>query len=403
MKSGTPGFIPDRLREARLARGLSVSGLAELLQLSRQAVTNYENGTNTPQPDVLAQLSDRLGVPSSYFLRSYEEQPLDTLFFRSLESTPKYVREGAAQKLIWLKRFTAYLQQFVVFPDVNLPRLEPGQDPLRLSMSEIEGWAQRTRRHWGLGDGPISDVTLLLENNGVTVSRFTILDRRIDGFSEWSVGGGRPYVVLNEDKESSARSRFDASHELAHLVLHWAVPPSEHAVKRSYKALEQQAHRFAGAFLLPAETFTRDFYVPNVDVFLALKEKWKVSVKAMIYRCADLGILNEAVEKRLWVDYSRRKWQRGEPLDNAFSEEPRFIRRSVEMLEEAGVQAPNDVLDALALGPRDVESLGNLRPGYLASGRARIVEMPRLKPEVKGGAPRGEAKIIDLPRRDQAS
>lgn len=403
MKPGTPGFVPERLREARIARGLSVSGLAERLPVSRQAVTNYENGTNTPQPDVLSALSSVLDVPASYFLRSYEDRPLTTLFFRSLESTPKYVRESAGQKLVWLKRLASYLQQFVVFPEVNLPRLDEGRDPLRLSASEVEDWAQRTRRHWGLGDGPISDVTLLLENNGITVSRFALLDRRIDGFSEWSFGDGRPYVVLNEDKESSARSRFDAAHELAHLVLHRDVSPSEHSIKRSYKALEEQAHRFAGAFLLPAETFTRDFYVPNVDVFLALKEKWRVSVKAMIYRCVNLGILNGDTEKRLWVDYSRRKWQRGEPLDNAFAEEPRFMRRSVEMLEEAGVQTANDVLDALALPPHDVEGLGNLRAGYLTGRKARIVEMPQLTSEAENRATGGTARIHTLPGRDRLS
>lgn len=51
-----------RLRQVRLSRGLSQQVLASKLGLSKQAVSNYESGANTPTFLVLLQLSRELGV-----------------------------------------------------------------------------------------------------------------------------------------------------------------------------------------------------------------------------------------------------------------------------------------------------------------------------------------------------
>lgn len=393
MKTGTPGFVPDRLSEARIARGLSVTKLAEELSVSRQAVTNYENGKNTPQPDVLNELATILGVPASHFLRDYKPQSLATVFFRSLVTTPQYVRASAEQKLSWLKRIVAYLEEYIVFPETTVPRVNDS-DPLRVSTTEIEQLAQQTRRDWGIGDGPIASVSQLLESRGIVMSRFPLLDRRIDGFSEWKAEE-RPYIVLNADKDSASRSRFDAAHELGHLVLHGAVAESG---KWAQKALEEQAHRFASAFLLPAESFTRDFYVPNLDIFMAMKEKWRVSVKSMVYRCVSLGIVDDDMKRRLWIDYSRRGWQSGEPLDNTFPEKPRFLERSIEMLVGEGGQTPQDVLDALAMSSTDVTELAGLRPSFFGDAHAWRDGMPRLRHAGDDGSST-MARIVHLPRR----
>jgi Zn-dependent peptidase ImmA (M78 family) len=62
---------------------------------------------------------------------------------------------------------------------------------------------------------------------------------KVDAFSTWV--GARPAMVLSSDKADAARSRFDATDELGHLVMHHDVEPGRHIV-------EQQAHRFAAAF-----------------------------------------------------------------------------------------------------------------------------------------------------------
>jgi Zn-dependent peptidase ImmA (M78 family) len=79
-----------------------------------------------------------------------------------------------------------------------------------------------------------------LERHGVVVVRTQTFQREVDAFSVNFPG--RPVVVLGVDKAVTARSRFDAAHELGHLVLR----SESHA---GTKEAEKQAHRFGAAFL----------------------------------------------------------------------------------------------------------------------------------------------------------
>lgn len=46
-------FIPARLKEARLVRGLSINELASRVGLSKQAISQYELGENEPKPSTM--------------------------------------------------------------------------------------------------------------------------------------------------------------------------------------------------------------------------------------------------------------------------------------------------------------------------------------------------------------
>jgi Zn-dependent peptidase ImmA (M78 family) len=65
--------------------------------------------------------------------------------------------------------------------------------------------------------------------------------------STWSVWDDytrRPLLILGADKESAARSRLDAAHELAHLVIHRNVPEPLLNHKPTLAFMEAQANRF---------------------------------------------------------------------------------------------------------------------------------------------------------------
>jgi Zn-dependent peptidase ImmA (M78 family) len=81
----------------------------------------------------------------------------------------------------------------------------------------------------------------LLESKGIRVYFIAEDYKNVDAFSVWDEN--TPLILLNTFK-SSERSRFDAAHELGHLVLH------KHGVPRSKKA-EQDANSFAAEFLMP--------------------------------------------------------------------------------------------------------------------------------------------------------
>ncbi len=105
---------------------------------------------------------------------------------------------------------------------------------------------------WELGDGPIANVVGLLERKGVIVSRLPAATDEVDALS--CQIGERPFIVLATNKDAADRARFDAAHELAHLLLHEDAQPGDAEVERA-------AHRFAAEFLAPAASIRRE--LPN--------------------------------------------------------------------------------------------------------------------------------------------
>jgi Zn-dependent peptidase ImmA (M78 family) len=178
---------------------------------------------------------------------------------------------------------------------------------------------------------------------------------------------------LGADKASACRSRFDAAHELAHMIVHRSVPKSAYTPKEAFKLMEDQANLFASAFLLPEGTFTKECTDPTLDGLLTLKTRWRVSVGAMIMRLAKLGLVSPEQEQRLWINRSRRRWRTTEPLDDIMEpEQPRFLRRCFEVLISKGVMSAVEVPFHLGLPSRDIEQLAGLRPGYLESDEQNV-------------------------------
>lgn len=373
MKPGTPGFVGKRLRHAREARELTAVALAELIGVTRAAVSQYEGEHQSPSPQVMRRISDCLNLPVQFFLRPLSRENTGTIFYRSMSAATKKARLRAERRYEWLREIVAFLRAYVHFPKVEIPDFDLPSDPTAIDDDQIEEVAEETRRCWGLGFGPISNVTWLLENHGAIVTRCELGAATLDAFSEWSSSDSTPYVILGSGKASAVRSRYDAAHELGHMILHRQLDTSFLRPGDSFNHVEAQADRFAGAFLLPARTFSDELYSPSLDGCRALKEKWRVSIAAMIKRSAQLGLIGESQERSLWINLGRRKWRTREPLDDRLEpEKPRFLRRSLELLITKGIVAPNELPTRLALAPRDIEELAGLEPDYLSEAEPDI-------------------------------
>lgn len=143
------------------------------------------------------------------------------------------------------------------------------------------------------------------------------------------------------------------------------------------REIERQAFDFAAAFLMPAESFAAEVSTPSLNAFLALKERWRTPIAALIRRTARLHILNEKYERRLWKNYSAKGWRRTEPLDERLDvENPRLLARSVQLLVDEKVRDRRSLLSDFRLQGPDVEALCGLRPGYMS---AEVDTLPRLK------------------------
>ncbi len=378
MKVGTPGFCGERLIEAREARGLTSVGLADILGVSSGAISNYEKNRQSPRPEVMQLISEKLNLPIGFFLEPCEDA-LKRIFFRSLASTTKSARTRASRRLAWLQRISRYVRLYFDLPALNLPALDLPRNPLEITDKQIEDAAIKCRELFCIEQGPIADLVTVLENNGIVVSRGLLDADNMDAFCEWD--DEIPFIFLGADKTSAARSRMDAAHELGHLILHRFVEPQQLRTPGFHKLLEQQAFRFGSAFLMPS-SWLKELWAPTLDAFLALKARWKVSIAAMISRSENLGVVNADQAQRLWINYNRRQWRKNEPLDDKLiPEEPRIIKRCLELLLEDRTKTRDQILLDLNLNSRDVEQLAGLPSGFLSSNHGDVFVMPRTRLE----------------------
>ncbi len=371
MTLGVQNFRSARLREARLARGFFKKSLADKIGVTGTAIGRYEEGADKPQRERLNAIAEQLNFPFEFFLRPEWPEDLQLVFWRLRTSETKYAREMTEQRMRWLCEIFSFLEREVDFPTVNLPRLDMPSDFRLITGEVIERVALQLREYWKLRDLPIPDMTLALENAGIPVVNLEINSEKQDGFCFRSNVLDRSFVGINAYNVSAARARFDAAHELGHIVLHQNVAPHEARDPAIHKLLEMHAHRFAGAFLFPRKSFLAEVGAPTLDFFSDLKRRWGISIAAMIYRAYDLGVIDEEERSALYHNMARRRW-RGilrEPFDSPSEmplEKPRMLKRGMEVIVESGVFGRSAIRSALSFPQNEIETISGVEDGYLS-------------------------------------
>jgi transcriptional regulator with XRE-family HTH domain len=98
VKPGTNGFVGRRLREAREARGITAVSLAEILGVTRAAISQYEHGPRTPSPEIAERIASTLRLPLSFFMRPANDRAQRKIFYRSLSAATKAARVRSERK-----------------------------------------------------------------------------------------------------------------------------------------------------------------------------------------------------------------------------------------------------------------------------------------------------------------
>lgn len=336
--TANPTFEPGRLRLARELRQLSQADLARRLEVTPAAVSQYESGTTRPGRDSLKRLSAVLEVPPAFF--SLQLVETHEGFFRSLRRTSLRQRRRAraianiAHDIASSEEATKVLSP-VAIPHIPVESLQAGRE-------ELEDIAAQVRRDWLLPSGPIPNVVELLEDHGAVVIRLPLDTSDVDAFS--LPFPDRPVIVLGADKSDRARSRFDAAHELGHLVAHgdqvWGV-----------KEVEQQAHQFAAAFLMPKQDIFDELPTrADWPALFDLKQKWQVSLAALLMRARSLGRMSEHSYLAAVKTASARGWRRIEPVPLGKPEEPDRFHALLTSDKNASTNAalPRHLVEALA-------------------------------------------------------
>ncbi len=390
------GFNGDRLRSARVGRGLSTVTLGQLIGTPGTAIASWESGYWEPDNETLARLAGALNHPELFFFQAPIVERPERINLRSRSVTGKVARARLIERLCFLQEIGIWVQETLGFPDVNLPG-HFGSDHRELTPLIIENAARDCRNLWDLADRPIRDMVVTLECAGFVTAFEEFSCPTLDSISAWSRGDDRPYVLLSRDGKSVARTRFEAAYQLGHIILHSHIDAERIGSPHRHLEISRQAALFAGAFLMPAESFIGDLSSITLGNLLAQKERWGVGVDAMIRRCEALGLLTGGLRYNLWKQYSAKGWGDEEPLEKRLPpEEPELLARSFRMILDDGIYDGAHIAGRLALSLSDIESLANLPPGYISGTLAEVIVLPRVRKHGRKLKP-GESTVIQFP------
>lgn len=339
--------VGDRMRMARQALGWSTRKAAAQIRpgivISHATLANYEKGATSPPVEVLAGLAALYDRPVGWFLA--RGPMLSGVRYRNAKSKVG-VRdtrcfEGEAQR--WLDAYIA-IERYLSEPlkcdlDFEAALDEP---PART--------ASRLRRELDLDeDDPVPSVIEVLERLGVRVMEQDT-DLAIDGLA--GTLGDEQVVILNR-AVSNDRSRMNAGHELGHVVRRDCAR-AQHDRKD-----EKAAFEFASYLLLTSKMLQAAFKHKSMVRLVEFKERFGISLAAMVYRAQHEGVIDPTLARRLWIKFGKRGWRKTEPgrvradrairfetlLDSAMVERKIAIRTLADI---AGVR-PQEVRRRLAL------------------------------------------------------
>ncbi len=346
-------FNPQRLEVARQRRQLSKKAFAEASGIADRTLRKYEKeGFENLSINDLSKFAEALNYPLEFFFgEDLEYIDAESVSFRALSSTKASQKLSAIAAGALAYEFSLWMERNFNLPQINVPQLglQNSQD--------AEKAATIVRNEWAIGNKSISNVLHLLEKNGVRVFSLSENNLNVNAYSFWK--DGVPFIFLN-NKKSAECQRFDACHELGHLVMHHEGTP------RGREA-EMEANRFASAFLMPPESIEQyTFRNTNLENLIKFKHNWKVSLAALVRRLFDLNKISDWHYHEFSRQMGMRGYFKAEPEPMPEREKSKIIEIVLAAIREERktlnhlakeLLLPIDELSQLLFGPTVPDSI----------------------------------------------
>lgn len=375
-------FNNYRLKKALEYRYMNITTLSKLTGISRQTLTEYRNNPfATVDLRKTKIISEILNFPFQFFYEDDLVLGKYAIYFRSQLTTKQYYRRAQQVKLELIANIYNFLKEYIDFPQLDIPRF---------SNLTPEDAAQKLREQWGLGNTPIQNIIPLLEQHGIIVVCLDTETDAIDAFSQRFILDNQQESYLfgySANKRSAARIHFDMAHELGHICLHdWCF--NEEIDTEEFRAKEDEAHRFASAFLLPEKEFINDLQKHSLSIkgYTDMKKKWRTSILAMLVRACRLGIIDNSQYKSMIIRMQKLGIRKQEPLDSELiTAEPSILKTAVNLLLINDIFTKQEFMKCLSsegsitLYAEQVEQLLGLARGTLQENKLLTFPGIRLK------------------------
>jgi len=288
----------------REAKGWNQTDLARKTNLSQAVISRLETGAldmTSERRDVLATALD---CPPEIF----EKQPtlpglaISCLHHRRRASTMTVKTMRRIEALTHLTRLSMEGLLAGISPEAQRELI---REPIELDGNPRDV-ATHLRQRWNLGDGPITNLVGIVESAGIIVIERPLSAPGQDAVSTWPGDKTRFPMMLVSRGLATDRLRFTVAHELGHLLMHDVPGPDQ----------EEQANQFASELLAPAGSIRPDLEGLRTGDFrrlLALKERWGMSISALIRRAYDLDVISDRQYREFNVRLGQMGWRKSEP------------------------------------------------------------------------------------------
>ena len=305
------------LRLARQRLGFTQKLAAAKLGIVQPVLSRYENGVSEPDEALLTRAAQVYDLPRAFFdLKEPVYGPpvsVHPMPRAKADVTGRDLDMVTAELNIRVMQMRRFLEAVDFEPTSDLPEMDIER------YGDVEKIASVVRSHWGLGTGPIKNLTALAERAGVVVGTSDFGGASISGMT-FKVPGQPPLVLLNAHHPAD-RLRFSLAHEIGHLVMHRFPTPT----------MEAEAQDFASALLMPVSDMAVALKGRRItlELLAALKPEWRVAMQALLMRAKKLGYANDNQTRYLFQQISARGWRLREPVELDFPKESPSVLRSI--------------------------------------------------------------------------
>jgi Zn-dependent peptidase ImmA (M78 family)/DNA-binding XRE family transcriptional regulator len=303
-----PRDLGARLREARKAAGLTQEAVANHLGTARTTIVAIEKGERPAKPDEIIALASLFHRPLNDILRPGSPVLPFAVQLRATVMKDEAVADAIEVPTWTFQRLCEDYFELERLCNAPLPMNYPPERQTGGAPPELSGedLARRERLRLGLGDGPIPNLRLLLEQDvGLRVFYLELPNDVGAMFSYDPQLGG--CIAINV-KQPYERRRLSLAHEYGHFL------SSRHRAEiilfrklRRRAEHERLANSFARSFLMPADGVSRrvnevkaakqgNFTYADICTFAYY---YGVSVEAFTRRLEDLKLVGGGAWERL--------------------------------------------------------------------------------------------------------
>lgn len=360
MKKNNPFvFQGSKLKLARELKLWTISKLGEKLGVSHQLISDWENNKKKPTFEKLIEIEKLLGFPRRFYYSTAENIAPDNelLFFRKGAAVAVKYQKQVEQSGILFSIVASIVENYVNLPSFSYPSYSlRSKEFSQIDFEKISKIAISLREEYNLGIGPISNMTLLVEKMGIRVHFEDLSSAKIDALTLFV--NGQPYIIINNQRISSVRIRFNLAHELGHILLHSSYNRTEISNSSNNKRIEMEANYFAGSLLLPEEGFVLDLTATNMNHLLQLKKHWKVSLQAIIFNGDQSGLISSRQTLFLRQQISRNKWRLHEPFDDEIPiEYPTLFNKAIQYVKNEKPDCMKEIVSEVGLSEEQIFDL----------------------------------------------